>query len=428
MDEEYESAARDAKGHPAAGGRSGPKDAERITREDDRAIDRRGAIDPAVFRSALLRRFDRHRRPLPWRTDRNPYRVMVSEFMLQQTRAETVIPYYERWLRKFQGWRALAEAPLDDVILAWKGLGYYSRARNLHRTARAVRERYGGELPRDPTELRTLPGVGEYTAGAVASIAFGKAVPAVDGNVRRVLARLLDLPRPTAPRLRREAARLLDPGRPGDHNEAMMELGATVCTPRAPRCDECPVAAWCAALKAGTVAERPARNPRRPVARADYATVVALDPDGRALLVKRPPDGLLAGMWEFPSAELRSAPASPGDDPGPVAAALRHLAALGMHGRAATRLPSVRHAFTHLRATYHPVVVLCDTAKGVPCHGSDGTPRPGGAFVPRPIAWARPARLDDYALPVAQQKIGRLVEAWTARRAPRSPKHCVGAR
>lgn len=383
MDEEYEPATRDAKRCPAG------------------------------FRSALLRHFDRHSRPLPWRTDRNPYRVMVSEFMLQQTRAETVIPYYERWLRKFQGWNALAEASLDDVILAWKGLGYYSRAGNLHRTARAIQEHYGGELPRDPAELRTLPGVGEYTAGAVASIAFGRAVPAVDGNVRRVLSRLLDIPEPTPVELRREAARFLDPDRPGDHNEAMMELGATVCTPRAPRCDRCPVAAWCAALKAGTVAERPARTRRRPVGRADYATIVALDPAGRALVAKRPPGGLLAGMWEFPSAELHGVPASTGDGPDPVPVALRHLATLGLHGRAPARLPAVRHAFTHFRATYHPVVVLCDSAKAAPGHHGGGTRPPASDSRSPPVAWVRPEHLDEYALPAAQQRIGRLVEAWT---------------
>ena len=188
--------------------------------------------DPEAFRRALLDHFDHRRRPLPWRMGRTPYRVMVSEFMLQQTRAETVIPYYDRWLRRFPGWDALADASADDVMLAWKGLGYYRRAQNLHRTATIVRERYDGRLPEDPAELRTLPGVGEYTAGAVASIAFGHPVPAVDGNVKRVLSRLMDVGDPTAALLRDEATRLLDPERSGDFNEAMMELGATVCTPR----------------------------------------------------------------------------------------------------------------------------------------------------------------------------------------------------
>ena len=332
--------------------------------------------------------------------------------MLQQTRTETVEPYYARWLRRFPDWRALAEASLDDVLLEWEGLGYYSRARNLHRTARAVRERYGGEAPADPAALRTLPGVGEYTAGAVASIAFGKPAPAVDGNVRRVLARLLDLARPTRAQLRREAARLLDRARAGDHNEAMMELGATICTLRTPRCDECPVASWCAALEAGTVAERPAPRPRRrPVPRVDYATVVVIDPAGRVLLARRPERGLLAGMWEFPSVEVRE-----DSTPSRVAAsALDCLAVLGLSGRPAELLAPVRHVFTHLRATYRPIVVRCDPG-GSPIPEPEAAARPGDTPEQRAAepktAWARPAALTDYALPVAQRKIARQAEAW----------------
>ena len=412
MDEEYGPATRPAKRRPAGSDPPGASEPEQATREDGFATDRNRAknggrgIDPAAFRSALLGHFDRHRRPLPWRTDRNPYRVTVSEFMLQQTRVETVGPYYARWLERFPDWRTLAAAPLDAALLEWKGLGYYSRARNLHRTARAVRERYGGELPADPVALKTLPGVGEYTAGAVASIAFGRQVPAVDGNVRRVLARLLDLARPTPAQVRREAARLLDPDRPGDHNEAMMELGATICTPRAPRCGECPVAAWCAALAAGTVAERPATRPRRPVPRVDYATVVAIDAAGRILLAKRPEEGLLAGMWEFPSGEVRES------DPDTVArSALQHLSIFGASGRRTELLATVRQTFTHLRATYHPVVIRFD-------RGGSPTPEGEAAGQPEPLAavpehaWIRPAEIAGYALPVAQQKIARLVEAW----------------
>ncbi len=319
--------------------------------------------------------------------------MLVSEFMLQQTRVETVAPYYDKWLKRFPGFLELADAPLDDVILAWKGLGYYSRARNLHRTAQMVRDRHGGELPEDPIELKTLPGIGEYTAGAVASIAFGRAVPAVDGNVRRVLARLLDIADPTPAQLRRAATRLLDPDRPGDHNEAMMELGATICTPRAPRCGECPVAASCAARAAGTVARRPAPRPPRPIPRADYATVVALDPAGRALLAKRPETGLLAGMWEFPSAPL-----APTTSPDPTPTALQHLATLGYHGQAATTLTPVPHAFTHLHATYHPVVVHCDPDSQL--HADAPT-----------TAWIHPSRFDEWALPVAQQKIAALLSS-----------------
>ena len=392
-----------------------------------------GPPDPAGFREALLAHFDSGRRALPWRVGRTPYRVMVSEFMLQQTRVETVIPYYERWMRKFPDWESLARATEDEVILEWKGLGYYSRARNLHRTARTVRERYGGHLPPGPAALKTLPGVGDYTAGAVASIAFGEAVPAVDGNVRRVLARLHDIAAPSPARLRREAARLLDHARPGDFNEAMMELGATVCTPRSPRCGECPVAQWCRARLAGTAEERPARRRRTRAPRVAYATAVLVDAAGRTLLVRRPPRGLLAGMWEFPAvrvggeggvaarlageAIVAAALAVASEHAGARApaegapAASEHAAARAPATSAPAPchpqphpLPPVRHAFTHLRATYHPIIL-----PGPFSTQRDDRPPPG--------IRVHHTRLDEWALPVAQQKIAALLRRWIARRA-----------
>ena len=376
------------------------------TGRDERAM--KGGV-PA-FRRALLDHFDRSRRALPWRSERTPYRVVVSEFMLQQTRVETVIPYYERWLRRFPGWETLADAGEDEVLREWKGLGYYRRARNLHRAARVVRDRFGGELPEEPAALKRLPGVGEYTAGAVASIAFGRAVPAVDGNVRRVLCRILDVAAPTAGRLREEAARLVDPERPGDFNEALMELGATVCTPRAPGCGGCPVRGWCGARAVGTVDERPARRPRREVARVGYGVVVVVRgdrPSAVTLLRKRPESGLLAGMWEFPSIELS------GDErPGGVriaAAAARLLKDLGVPARPTTPLPLVRHAFTHLHATYHPIICLPHpTPLPIPPLAGDN-----GADLPPPTpTWVPLAHLDDYPLPVAQQKIAAQLRAW----------------
>ena len=423
--------------------------------------------DPEDFRRALLDHFDRRRRPLPWRRGRTPYRVMVSEFMLQQTRAETVIPYYDRWLRRFPGWDALADAPADDVLLAWKGLGYYRRARSLHRTAMIVRERYGGRLPEDPAELRTLPGVGEYTAGAVASIAFGLPVPAVDGNVRRVLSRLMDVGDPTTTLLRDEATRLLDPERPGDFNEAMMELGATVCTPRSPRCDDCPVRPHCIADKAGTVSDRPLARQRRPLPRVDYVTAVVVrgaatssptaPPPAHTLLTRRPDTGLLAGMWEFPTTEIHRhaagapTPTSPAPTPTPAtitAAALQLLATYGLSGDPIAHPPPVKHTFSHFHATYHPVIVRCEaepadpraTPQNSPAmpHGTSAMPgnisaMPGStsampgdtSAMPHGVhsTWIDPARLDDFALPVAQQKIGKQLVRHLApgplRRSPR---------
>ena len=376
------------------------------------------------FRRALLEHFDRNRRALPWRSERTPYRVMVSEFMLQQTRVETVVPYYERWVRRFPGWDALADAGEDEVLREWTGLGYYRRARNLHRTAQVVRERFGGDLPEEPAALKRLPGVGEYTAGAVASIAFGWAVPAVDGNVKRVLCRLFDMEAPTAGRLREMAGGLVDPGRPGDFNEAMMELGATVCTPRSPGCGGCPVREWCRARAVGTVAERPARRPRKRVPRVEHVAVVVVgraspaDPGGGhpsivTLLRKRPDSGLLAGMWEFPSLELT------GDEkPGGAriaAAAARLLKDIAIAARPTTPLNPVRHAFTHLHATWHPVICLL--------HPPPTTPRLPHPSPPAgdPHTWVPLSDLGDYPLPVAQQKISAQLGDWLRDTPPAEP-------
>lgn len=339
----------------------------------------------AAIRAALLSFYDARRRDLPWRQDADPYRVWISEIMLQQTRVEAVVPFYDRWLERFPTVAHLADAPLDDVLKQWEGLGYYARARNLHRAARMVQERHAGELPRDIEALRALPGFGEYTTGAVASIAFGERLPAVDGNVRRVLSRLYDLADPGAAELRELAAALVPAERPGDFNQALMELGATVCTPRSPRCDACPVASCCRALAAGTVAERPARRCARPVPEVAIGTAVVTTADGRVLLVRRPEDGLLGGMWSFPEAELL-----PGEEPG--AAAARAARAAGAVVGAGRALGEVLHAFTHRRVTYH--AHLFRTAAP-----PENAPE---------RALARPDELDDYALPVAQRKVLRL--------------------
>jgi A/G-specific adenine glycosylase len=337
------------------------------------------------LRRALLQHYDDHRRPLPWRREPDPYRILVAEFMLQQTRVETVVPYYERWLRRFPDLLTLADAPPDDVLKAWEGLGYYRRARNLHAAAIAVCERHGGALPRDPETLRGLPGVGEYTAGAVASIAYGVVAPAVDGNVRRVLARLTDEPAPGAARLRELATVLVDPDRPGAFNQALMELGATVCTPRSPSCGRCPLAAWCHAHARGTQEDRPSAPPRRQIPEEQRAVAVLVDSARRVLLVRRPASGLLAGLWEHPSVVVRS--------PRTAAAAARRLA--GALLRAApprpARLEPVRHVFSHLRVVYHPF--LFRVAGG------------GGA------GWFDPVAQAELTLPVAQQRIAALVAA-----------------
>jgi A/G-specific adenine glycosylase len=259
---------------------------------------------------ALLQWYDRERRELPWRAvgDRKPdtYRVWLSEIMLQQTTVKAVIPYYQTFLQRWPKIEALAAASLDDVLAVWAGLGYYSRARNLHRCARAVVERHGGRFPATEPELLELPGIGPYTAAAIAAIAFGAPATPVDGNVERVVARLFAVEAllPAAkPTLRRLAQSLTPSERPGDHAQALMDLGATVCTPKRPSCLMCPIAGDCAAHKRGIAALLPMRaaKPERPV-RLGLA-FVALREDGSVLLRRRPEAGLLGGMLEVPSTE-----------------------------------------------------------------------------------------------------------------------------
>jgi A/G-specific adenine glycosylase len=262
---------------------------------------------PALQR-ALLAWYDRSRRDLPWRRTRDPYRVWVAEVMLQQTTVKVATPYYEAFLRRFPTLHALAEEPEAEVLAAWSGLGYYHRARNLHRGAQHVAERHGGRFPRSLEAALAVPGVGLYTASAILSIAHGQALPVVDGNVRRVLARLLAL---RGPEYRRDgpyynrAEELLDRERPGDWNQALMELGATVCTPRRPGCEACPVRARCRGLALGVVAELPEGRARRPA--VDVRVAAALvEREGRVLLVRRPEGRLLGRLWEVPQTSLES--------------------------------------------------------------------------------------------------------------------------
>jgi A/G-specific adenine glycosylase len=256
---------------------------------------------PAAVRE-LLTWYDRHRRDLPWRQTRDPYRIWLSEIMLQQTRVETALPYFARFTARYPVVEELARAPLAEVLALWSGLGYYRRARQLHAAARVVVAR--GGFPRDVEGLLELPGIGPYTAAAIASMAFGAAVPVLDGNVERVTSRLLAQAevRPAAARrlLLAAAAELLDPRRPGDSNQALMEVGATICSPRRPRCLLCPLATGCRAAAAGEPERYPAPRPRRAAERRRLVVAVAVASE-RTLLFRRP-DGspLLAGTWELP--------------------------------------------------------------------------------------------------------------------------------
>lgn len=262
---------------------------------------------PENIAGTLLPWYDKNARPLPWREDTTPYRVWVSEIMLQQTRIEAARGYFTRFMTALPTVRALAEADEETVLKLWEGLGYYSRARNLHKAAKIIMERHGGELPGDVKALRALPGVGDYTAGAIASIAFDLPEPAVDGNVLRICARLTCCPDSigdaAVKAAFREALRLqYPPARRGAFTSAIMELGETVCTPGTPDCDICPLSEMCRARAAGRQTEFPVMPEKRP-RKIQKRTVLLLCHDGKTALRKRPDRGLLAGLWEFPNVE-----------------------------------------------------------------------------------------------------------------------------
>ena len=253
----------------------------------------------------LLTWYDRNKRDLPWRGTRDPYKVWVSEIMLQQTRVAAVLPYYRRWMEVLPDVEALAAVEEERLMRLWQGLGYYSRARNLQKAAQVVMAKHGGRFPDTYEALIELPGVGDYTAGAVASIAFGRPVPAVDGNVLRVAARVADIRDNIMDTKVRKAFRAwmeaaMPPGRPGEYNQALMDLGATVCLPNGrPDCDRCPLSELCEAHRLGTEEQLPVRA-KKAARRSEEMTVYLLVEDGAVALRKRPKAGLLAGLWEFP--------------------------------------------------------------------------------------------------------------------------------
>ncbi|NEW08058.1 A/G-specific adenine glycosylase [Paenibacillus sp. SYP-B3998] len=263
------------------------------------------------FSQNLLNWYHIHKRDLPWRRSKNPYYIWISEVMLQQTRVDTVIPYFHRFIEQFPTVEALATAPEENVLKAWEGLGYYSRARNLQNAVREVHERYGGVVPQEKTEISSLKGVGPYTSGAILSIAYNKPEPAVDGNVMRVLARYFlieeDIMKPaTRVRMEKLARELIMEGTARDFNQALMELGAMVCTPRSPHCLTCPVMAHCSARDVGMEETLPIKKkakPPRPELRAVAFIEGTGEYDGKWLIRQRPQEGLLAKMWELPHVE-----------------------------------------------------------------------------------------------------------------------------
>ena len=338
--------------------------------------------------AALLDWYDRCARVLPWRGFHDAYRTWVSEAMLQQTRVETVLSYYDRFLERFPTLASLAEAPEADVLKLWEGLGYYSRARNLHNGAMDVMQQYGGILPRDPEKLKKIRGIGPYTAGAIASIAYDVPVPAVDGNVIRVLSRIYgirtDALQPdTRKHIEELAASLVPEERPGDHNQAVMDLGATVCVPGTPNCDACPLSAFCDAYKTGDAADLPILPKAKPQKIIPWA--VLLIRSGDRVLMRKRTEKLLQGLWCFPLLEGESS----AEELLPLAAKKLRLSLSPLRDAGAAR-----HVFTHQIWLMHIYETDAEASASAPA---------GYEFVPV-------SRLKELTLPAAMNAAAALLK------------------
>ena len=343
-----------------------------------------------AFRSDLLDWYDDNKRSMPWRETDDPYRIWVSEIMLQQTRVDTVRDYYPRFLEAFPTVEALAAADRDEVLKYWEGLGFYARARHLHEAAQTVVDEHDGTVPTTMDAIRDLKGIGPYTAAAVLSIAHDKLHAVLDGNVTRVLTRVFaveeDATTTSAQReLRRLANDLLRPDRAGDFNQAMMELGALVCTPSTPLCDRCPLQNVCRAHEAGTEEDYPITPESEPVPHHDIAVGLVFD-DDQLLIQRRPDEGLLGGLWEFPGGKQE-------DGETMETACRRELKEeLGIDVAVEDLFYTLSHAYSHFKITLH----------AFRCHIEDGTPE---AREDQPFTWVGLDELDDYAFPRANRRL-----------------------
>jgi len=345
--------------------------------------------DVQHFRRALLDWYVRNGRDLPWRRHRSPYRIWISEVMLQQTQVKTVLPYFDRWLQQFPSIEALAQADIQQVLKAWQGLGYYARARNLHRAAQQIANQHGGEFPQQYDAVVNLPGIGRSTAGGILSAAFDIPVAILDGNVKRVLARLTALPVPPSKALKdlwSLSETILDRDNPRDFNQALMDLGATICTPKNPACLLCPWRERCQVYNLDLQAEIPMRETRNPIPHKHIGVAVIWGDDGRILIDRRPPKGLLGGMWEFPGGKIESGESVTDCIRREIKEELDIDIEVGEH------LITVEHAYTHFKVSlnvYH-------------CHYVSGEPKP---LECDEIRWVTLDELDDFPFPKANVTI-----------------------
>jgi A/G-specific adenine glycosylase len=330
----------------------------------------------SLIAKPLLAWYRKHRRILPWRENPDPYGVWISEIMLQQTQVDTVIPYYDRFLERFPTVTALAAAPLEQVLKAWENLGYYTRARNLHQAAKVICEKFKGKIPDTEEAIIALPGIGAYTAGAILSIAFRKPIPAVDGNVRRVLSRLFAIDAPiaqtdTQTAIQALAASLVPKKMPGSFNQALMDLGAIICTPKKPACTDCPLRDLCLARQAGLQDRLPLSSKKPPTPHERVTAAMIRNRRGEVLIVQRPAQGLLASLWKFPGGIVKK-----GESLSEGLTRSVHEE-LGLRIQVREQIASINHAYTHFRITL----------SAFRCTGCTGRPRALACQVWR---WALP--------------------------------------
>jgi A/G-specific adenine glycosylase len=341
------------------------------------------------LREMLLSWYRQHGRDLPWRRSRDPYKIWVSEIMLQQTQVKAVIPYYDRWLQRFPTIRELALADQQRVLKVWEGLGYYARARNLHSAAQTILHQHEGVFPNQLDGVLKLPGIGRTTAGGILSAAFNQPVPILDGNVKRVLTRLIALqvpPNRAIAHLWRQAEVLLDPVHPRDFNQALMDLGATVCTPRNPECIRCPWKSHCQAYNLGIQSELPMSETRPPLPHKNIGVAVIWNNAGQLLIDRRRQEGLLGGLWEFPGGKVEEGET--------VEACIQReiQEELGIDIAVGDRLVTVDHAYSHFRVTLNVFQ----------CRHLSGEPQP---IESDEIKWVTLADLDHYPFPKANIRI-----------------------
>ena len=347
--------------------------------------------DPDVLRRHLAAWFNENKRALPWREDPEPYSIWLSEVILQQTRVEQGLPYFYRFMEHFPSVDVLAAASEDDVLRLWEGLGYYSRGRNLHRAARFVMEERDGALPESYDEWLALPGVGPYTAAAISSIAFGEPQAVLDGNVIRVLSRLLALDEVHSTssarrKLLMAAETLLDHEHPGRHNEAMMELGALICSPTSPSCPHCPLREGCRASQTGRMTDFPVRKPKKAIPHHDISVAIIRDAENRIFIQQRDRDAMLGGLWEFPGGKVE-------DGESAEDACIREVKEeIGLDVLPIRKLAAIDHAYSHFKITLHAFECLPATGEA-------------NAQTDAPSAWIAKEAFSDYAFPRANRRL-----------------------